>query len=46
MSLIVDGRPIGVLYADGPLLTEDGYAKFRRRCRQAVAHLSRNSKAA
>lgn len=46
MSVIVDERPIGILYADGPTLTEDGYALFRRQCKQAIQLLSRNRKTA
>jgi hypothetical protein len=46
MSLIVDERPIGILYADGPTLTQNGYAHFRRQCRQAIEQLSKNRRAA
>ena len=46
MSLIVDKRPVGILYADGPRLTQDGYAHFRRQCQQAIEQLSKNRRAA
>lgn len=39
MSLFVNGRPVGLLYADGGTATEPDYLRFRRICQQAMLAL-------
>ena len=46
MSLVVEGQPLGMLYADGQKLDDQGYATFRRHCQTAINELTRHRKAA
>ena len=39
MSVFVNARPLGVLYADGDALDSEGYKQFRLLCQEAVKAL-------
>jgi HD-like signal output (HDOD) protein len=40
MSIYVGDKPLGLFYADGPGLSDSGYAQFRSLCREAAEVLS------
>jgi HD-like signal output (HDOD) protein len=45
MSLFVDDKPLGLLYADGPTLSEEDYQVFRQLCHEATETLTGGRKA-
>lgn len=44
MSLFVKDRPLGLLYGDGPGLSEQGYQQFRELCTEACEALGSGSR--
>lgn len=44
MSLFIGDRPLGLMYADGKGMSEDGYRQFRKLCQEATSALSAGSR--
>ena len=42
MSVFIDDKPLGLMYADGDKLDDEGYKRFRLCCQQAARALSGN----
>ena len=40
MSVFIDDKPLGLMYADGDKLDDEGYKQFRLCCQQAAKALS------